>query len=232
MSPCLFIEVGILSIQVLNIAFGENLHDWVIAVITSYRSKACFWADYPHFRKGKPQHITDLRSIKVSWLWVAVSGTFNQFPGVAPWLTVTQRISRFICKKTAGHGGILEPASSAGAQHFFTHTTSNNDRFSCCQALPDPQLGGIWCYLTSKGHPQLHGAGTRSHGKKFSRFSLSAFLLYSFGHFSLCPAPIQQDESDTLQDASYKGTPKWLSSLFAYLSKPSAIPEPLKQLWP
>lgn len=95
-------------------------------------------------------------------------------------------------KKKAAHGGILQPASTAGTQYFFKHINSNNG-MSHCSGTARGTAGRYWCHFTSKGHLQLHSSGTWSHGRKFSHFFpfiLSALLLWSFFSF---PSLTQQD---------------------------------------
>lgn len=162
---------------------GTGLHDWGTAVITSHRSETSSGSDYPHLRKGQSQESTDLRSGSCpGWGWQCLGHFIRYFP--------MADLSGGSAKKTpAAHGGILEPAPSAGAQHFFTHKTSNSDQIMI-SLLPGTARATAGRDLVSQARAisSCTALVPAPMGENSLIFSLSAFLLFSFGHFSPFPA--------------------------------------------
>lgn len=170
--------------HILNIAFGDR-SPWLVNScdhLPQEWNEFLVWLSPPQERTKPREHRIEIWEL--SWLGVTVSGTFHQvFPhGWPPW-----RISKK--KPPAAHGGILEPAPSAGAQHFFTHKTSNSDQIMI-SLLPGTARATAGRDLVSQARAisSCTALVPAPMGENSLIFSLSAFLLFSFGHFSPFPA--------------------------------------------
>lgn len=101
--------------------------------------------------------------------------TFNQFPGVAP-----QLLPGGPAGLSAAPGDTPESAPSAGSPPFlYSHTLQIFNISPCCQALPEPQPGGVWWYLISKQGPPSAAYFWHLVSLGESPLLIFPFLLYS-----------------------------------------------------